>query len=107
MNGPVNVNGTTAVPGTVVGSWTYYEHTVPGGSAISVSGTATIDELRLFPQNSLMKTYTYIPLVGMYSECSPTNYILYYNYDGLGRLAYIKDLRGNIIKTFKYHYQGQ
>lgn len=105
--GPVNVNGTTATPGATVGAWTYYEHVVPGGTVITVSGSATIDELRLFPQGSLMKTYTYVPLMGMSTECSPTNYIRYYTYDGLGRLAYIKDLRGNIVKTFNYHYQGQ
>jgi hypothetical protein len=105
--GSLNVNGSTATAKTVVGSWTYYEHLVTGASSISVSGTATIDELRLFPKGALMTTYTYTPLYGMTSQCSPMNYISYYNYDGLGRLKVVKDMRGNIIKTFDYHYQGQ
>lgn len=105
--GALNVNGSTAISGTSIGTWTYYEHTVTGAPSISISGNATIDELRLFPKGSLMTTYTFTPLVGMTSQCSPTNYITNYSYDGLQRLKFIKDMRGNIIKTMDYHYQGQ
>ena len=111
-SGPMSVNGAPDTAGTVVTTksgttWTYYEHKVTSASTISVAGTGTIDELRLFPQGSLMTTYTYTPLIGMTGMCTSTNYITYYNYDGLGRLANIKDLRGNIVKTYNYHYQSQ
>ena len=106
-NGSLNVNGTSGTAKATVGTWTYYEHQLTGSTSVSVAGTSTIDELRLFPKGSLMTTYTYTPLLGMTSQCSPTNYITYYSYDGLGRLKVIKDLRGNIVKTFDYNYQGQ
>jgi len=102
--GALNVNGTSATAKTSVGSWTYYEHLVTGATTVSVSGTATIDELRLFPKGALMTTYTYSPLIGKTSQCSPANYITYYTYDGLGRLATEKDMRNNILKTYQYNY---
>ena len=85
-------------------SWTYFEHTVTGTSAVSVTGTGGIDELRLYPQNAQMTTYTYQPLVGITSKCDVDNRVTYYNYDGLGRLKYVSDQDGNIVKTFEYHY---
>ena len=108
----MTVSGTSGTAGTVVRTpsgttWTYYEHQVSGTGSISVSGSGTIDELRLFPKGSLMTTYTYTPLVGMTSQCTPTNYVTYYTYDGMGRLANVKDMRGNVIKTLNYHYMGQ
>jgi hypothetical protein len=102
----VRVNGAAATAGTVVGAWTYYEDSVKGASTITITGSATIDELRLFPKGALMTTYTYAPLVGMTSQCTPTNYVTYYGYDGLGRLANVKDLRGNVIKTYQYNYKN-
>ena len=107
--GSMMVNGN---PGTLINTvtaggytWNYYEHTINGTTSVSVAGAAAIDELRLFPKGALMTTYTYTPLIGMTSQCTPTNYITYYNYDGLGRLNIVKDLRGNIIKTYQYNYQ--
>ena len=109
--GSLTVNGTSGTLGNTVTSggytWNYYEHTINGATSVSVSGAAAIDELRLFPKGSLMTTYTYIPAVGMSSQCSPTNYITYYGYDGLSRLSVVKDLRGNIIKTYNYNYKQQ
>ncbi|WP_188938395.1 hypothetical protein, partial [Puia dinghuensis] len=64
----------------------------------------TIDELRLYPTTAHMMTYTYSPLIGLTSECSPNNTITYYNYDGLNRLKFIRDMDGNILKTFEYNY---
>ncbi|HWT40516.1 MAG TPA: hypothetical protein VN081_04615, partial [Dongiaceae bacterium] len=52
-------------------------------------------------------TYTYSPLIGMMSSTDPAGHIMYYEYDGFGRLIDIKDQYGNIIKHIAYHYQGQ
>ena len=93
---------------TINGSrWTYFEHTVTGVSSVTVTGSADIDELRLYPKGALMKTYTYIPLVGMSTACDEDNRATYYFYDPAARLAYIKDQDGNIVKTYQYHYQSQ
>jgi YD repeat-containing protein len=85
-------------------NWTYFEHTITGESSITVSGPGYIDELRLYPQGAQMTTYSYTPMVGMTSQCDVDNRVTYYAYDALGRLRYIKDQDGNIIKTIEYHY---
>jgi hypothetical protein len=107
-NGQYSVTGSVSVQqGKTINGWTYYEHTVSHTTSISVSGTGDIDELRLYPTSSQMTTYTYNPLVGMSSSCDVDNRISYYYYDSLGRLKYIKDQDGNILKTYQYHYANQ
>jgi hypothetical protein len=86
-------------------SWTLYLHKVTGQSTITVSGTGHIDELRLYPANAQMITYTYTPLVGMTSQTDIGNRVTYYEYDGLQRLKRIRDQDYNILKTFEYQYQ--
>ncbi len=104
-NGYFNVTGSSAVKaGKTINGWTYYEHTVSGTTSVTVSGAGTLDELRLYPTNAQMTTYTYTPLVGMTSQCDADNKITYYFYDSFGRLKWIKDQDLNIIKTIQYHY---
>jgi YD repeat-containing protein len=107
--GTVNVTGGTNafIAGKSINGWYYYEYTVTGATSITLSGTGTIDELRLYPSDAQMVTYTYTPLLGMTSECDADNKITYYSYDALGRLKWIKDQDSNIIKTMQYHYQGE
>ena len=104
----VSVTGgtNTSVTGKTINGWTYYEYTVTGATTITVSGSGYIDELRLYPSNAQMVTYTYTPLLGMTSACDVDNKITYYFYDGFGRLKWIKDQDLNIIKTIQYHYQS-
>jgi len=106
---PLTITGTqgTATQGKTINGWTYFEHKVTGQTTITVSGTNFIDELRLYPSNAQMTTYTYIPQVGMSSACDVNNKITYYFYDALLRLKWIKDQDKNVIKTFKYHYVNQ
>jgi hypothetical protein len=108
-NGAQNVNGSSSTTGRTINGWTYYEHKVvnPSGGTITISGTALIDELRLFPQNALMTTYTYDPLIGISSQCDANNRISYYEYDGLNRLVLIRDQDRNVIKKICYNYAGQ
>jgi len=55
----------------------------------------------------LVITYTYAPLVGVTSETAPNGRTTYYEYDGLNRLALVKDHDGKIIKKLCYYYHGQ
>jgi YD repeat-containing protein len=91
------------------GTWTYFEHTVTGVTTVTVSssGSGVVDELRLYPQGAQMTTYTYSPLVGMTTSCDVDNRVTYYTYDVMGRLRYIRDQDGNILKTIQYHYAYQ
>lgn len=84
--------------------FTYYEYSIPqGASSVTVSGTAHIDELRLFPSNARMQTTTYDPLIGKTSECDENNRITYYDYDNLGRLRFVKDEKKNVVKMYEYN----
>ncbi len=110
-NGTYTISGGNSVGNTITGKtingWTYYEQRITGASSVMISGGGNIDELRLYPSTAQMTTYNYAPLVGMTSQCDADNRITYYFYDGIERLKWIKDQDGNIIKTFKYHYQNQ
>ncbi|MET0463626.1 MAG: hypothetical protein ABW007_10745 [Chitinophagaceae bacterium] len=111
QSSPFTVTGGTAVshntkPGP--GGWYAHEHIITASAAsVSVSGNGKLDELRLFPKGSLMSTYTYIPLLGMTSQCDNNNRISYYDYDGLNRLSIVRDQERNIVKKICYNYSGQ
>ena len=74
-------------------------------TSLTISGTGTLDELRLYPSTAQMTTYTYYPLIGIQSQCDASGKISYYSYDGLGRLKDIKDQDGKILKVYDYQYQ--
>jgi uncharacterized repeat protein (TIGR02543 family) len=57
--------------------------------------------------NSLVTTYTYLPLVGITSKTDPNGKSTYYNYDGLGRMTEIKDNQKSKLKSYNYHYAGK
>ncbi|MBN8852871.1 MAG: hypothetical protein J0H07_13515 [Sphingobacteriales bacterium] len=114
-----NNSNAYAIPGTLSGfpvkgktitingtSWTYYMHKITGQTSVTISGSGSIDELRLYPAQAQMTTYTYQPLVGMTSACDIGNRITYYEYDGFQRLKRIRDQDYNIIKSIDYQYQG-
>jgi hypothetical protein len=102
----VSVNGGIAPikSAPVINGFTYYEYTIPAGSSTAViSGNASIDELRLYPQMARMKTTTYDPLIGKTSECDENNRITYYEYDNLGRLKFVKDENHYALKMYEYN----
>lgn len=108
-NSNVQVNGNFNPVKTVNGiaGWTYYEFELPAGTSTSnISGSALVDEVRLYAKDAHMVTYTYDEFNNKTSECDANNHILYYEYDGLGRPLIIRDGKGNILKTYEYHYKN-
>ncbi|MHA4808474.1 DUF5977 domain-containing protein [Flavitalea flava] len=93
---------TSVVKGT---SWTYFEHRITGQTSVSLTGSGSIDEIRLYPLTAQMISYSYSPLIGMISQCDVTNRITYYEYDSLARLLRIRDMDNNILKQYEYQYQ--
>jgi hypothetical protein len=107
---PLTITGTQSgypIKGKTINNWTYYEHQFTGQTAITVSGTAYIDELRLYPATAQMTTFTYSPLAGTTTTCDVDNKVTYYFYDAFQRLKRIKDQDGNILKAIQYHYANQ
>lgn len=97
-------NATLFFSGPTYNGLTYYEYNITQGvSAITLSGNTTIDELRLYPKNSRMRSTTYDPLIGKTSECDENNRIIYYEYDDLTRLKLVKDENKNIVKMYEYN----
>lgn len=64
-----------------------------------------IDEVRVYPDDAFMSTYTYEPVTGMTSETDANGKTLFYEYDVLHRLKLVRDQDGNIIKTYEYKFR--
>jgi hypothetical protein len=105
-NSGINVSGNATLIkyAPTINGFTYYEYDIAQGTtSVSVSGNATIDELRLYPAMARMRTVSYDPLIGKTSECDENNRITYYEYDELGRLKLLKDENRNIVKMYEYN----
>jgi YD repeat-containing protein len=67
----------------------------------------TVDEIRIHPVGSQMSTVTYDNAGRTLTECDPNGHTIRYHYDGFGRLKYIKDEWGNILKGYDYKYHNE
>jgi hypothetical protein len=72
----------------------------------SIEAGTRLDEVRVFPADAQMTTYTYDPLIGLRSMTDANNVTTYYDYDDLSRLKLVKDDKGNILKKYDYQYAG-
>ncbi len=66
---------------------------------------AIFDDLRFYPMDAQMTTYSYKPYVGITSSSDANNKPVYNVYDLFDRLILIKDFEGNILKKYDYHYR--
>jgi hypothetical protein len=69
-----------------------------------------LDALDNFRKDPLMAdyqvtTYTYDPLIGVRSITPPNGIRENYIYDTANRLKEVKDIEGNILKEYQYHYK--
>jgi hypothetical protein len=98
-----SVNGVAATSYYNKNGWYYYEHKVNSGAAtVTVSGSVTIDELRLYPSDAQMTTVAYDPLTGITGTSDVNNRMQYFEYDGFNRLKLIRDEDRNVIRTIDY-----
>lgn len=84
--------------------WVYNETSYTGPTA-NISVITKIDELRVYPSDAQVETYTYEPMLGITSQCDIRSQVKYYEYDALNRLMLIRDDNGRILKLFDYKYQ--
>ena len=105
-NSTVTPSSAPLISKTINGTqWYLYSAQIAKATGISITGSVTLDELRLYPTNAQMTTYTYDPHCGMTSQCDVNNKITYYKYDNFQRLQSISDQDGNILKTYNYQYK--
>ena len=105
-SGSATVNGAGPTSsGNSVSGWTYKEHVISSVSAVTILGSGTIDEVRLYPQSAQMETFSYDPAIGVTHKCDVNNLIKQYKYDNLSRLQLILDQKGNIEKKYEYGIQ--
>lgn len=86
------------------GSWHYKEQIYNGG-IVSLTDGEKIDELRILPPSSQMRTYTYDLLHGITSICDFNGIVTDYSYDNFGRLQTVRDQEDAIIKKYTYHFK--
>jgi hypothetical protein len=85
--------------------YTLYEHAIPvfpSPPTLTVSGSVNIDELKFYPADAQMMTYTY-GTDGISEMTDAKDQILSYQYDEAQRLKNVKDWNGNIVKNYDYH----
>ncbi len=99
----VFVQGETEVPANI----TSLNLRIDNNGAANGGQNVWFDDLRIYPVDAQMSTYTYDPLVGMTSSSDAKDMATYYEYDAFGRLGMIKDKDRNILKSFCYNYLGQ
>lgn len=70
---------------------------------------SALDDLRNHSSlaNSFVTTYTYIPLVGISSQTSPTGDKITFHYDDYKNLQFVKDAQDNILTEKEYHLKSQ
>jgi YD repeat-containing protein len=103
----IGINSTT-YPGTIKRStngWTLYEHKIPaisGSSTMTISGSLNVDELKTYPADALITTYTY-DTNGLAQTTDEKGQISRFEYDEAQRLKNVKDWQGDIVKSYGYH----
>ncbi|MFC2103752.1 hypothetical protein ACFLS4_00175 [Bacteroidota bacterium] len=62
-----------------------------------------LDDLRIYPADAQMSTYTYDPLVGMTSQTNAQGVTTHYKYEDNGRLSVIKDNDNKVLSKYDYN----
>jgi hypothetical protein len=83
------------------GKWNFNEQTY----AVNMILTGPVDDIRVYPADARVNSFTYSPVIGMTSSTDSVSQTSTTEYDGLGRLYLQRDNDKNIIKEFEYQYQ--
>lgn len=73
----------------------------------AVSGNLSLLRTQPSLSSAFINTYVYTPGIGITSETDTRGRTIYYEYDKLNRLIFIRDHDNKIIKKICYNYAGQ
>lgn len=79
-------------------------------SQVGYSETNLLAKLDAFRNDATLKgfqitTYTYKPLIGVTNITPPSGIREIYIYDTANRLQEVRDVNGNLLKSYEYHYK--
>ncbi|WP_170117548.1 RHS repeat domain-containing protein [Chitinophaga ginsengisoli] len=103
--GAVNISGgtvTSSVSVKTVNGWTLNVLRVRSANSLTITGSAYVDELRLYPADAKMVTRCHNELMKVVTETAADNNSVYYEYDELGRLKATRDADKNIRGFYEY-----
>ena len=75
-----------------------------GRSHVIDEGVKPIDDVRVYPEDADMQSFSWKPHIGMWSRTNSAGITESYAFDRFGRLESIKDNDGNIIRYYNYNY---
>lgn len=89
------------------GVWTLMPEQTYTGPTMALTGGTAYDDIRIFPSDAQMTTYTYDNAGNVTSSMDAKGLTTYYEYDAMQRLMNVRDKDRNIVKHIDYHYHGQ
>ncbi len=87
-------------------TWKHYRATVDisAGQSFEITGTGIIDEVRIYPVEARMTTFTHLPFIGILSSVDPNGVVSYFSYDSQKRVSKIEDQDKYVLKQFSYNF---
>ncbi len=76
-------------------------------TATTLTDGTAIDDVRIYPKDAMMKSFTYDPFGEMTSSISENGQVKIMEYDTFSRLVRVRNAKGEIEKQYTYHYKEQ
>ena len=86
------------------GEWNYVRTNMEGRGYVIDEGMNPIDDVRVYPEDTDMMTFSWKPYIGMWSRTNSAGITESYAYDCFGRLESIKDNNGDVVRQYRYNY---
>lgn len=97
-------------PGTVLrteNGWDLVEHTFTGATYALLQGTATVDDVLIYPLGASYQYSVYDQKEQLTETADASGTIVKYDYDHYGRTRHVKDVSGNVLKAYEYGIKEQ
>lgn len=72
--------------------------------ATTLSDGDAIDDIKVYPEDAKLITYTHKPLIGLTSKVDEKDNTTFFQYDAVGRLSSLADQDKNILNSYIYSF---